>query len=180
MEDRQAPVGESGFSLIEVLIAAGILMMIALGILPIFAQAIVNNRAGADYTQATNHAKSELERLYSLPMNSPELAITAAPTVRTEYFSQRDQKWVDGEAPVDGDDPADDMALWTRTTTLQQFGVGALVDTDRDGKLDNPLPAGTADSFVHFKEIEVRVESGRGGGPLGAGKRITLRILKAY
>jgi len=45
---------------------------VALGILPIFAQAIANNRAGADSTQVTNIAKSELERLYSLPLWSPE------------------------------------------------------------------------------------------------------------
>ena len=184
MEDRQAPVGraasrgqragELGFSLIEVLIAAAILLVVALGVLPIFSQAIVNNRAGADYTQVTNIAKSELERLYSLPFWSPELEVAGAETVRPEYFSQKDQKWVDGNAS------SSDPALWTRTTFIRQYGLGGIVDTDKDGKLDGPLPGGTPSAQVHVKEIEVRAGSGFGGGPLSRGKRITLRVYKAY
>jgi len=180
MEDRQSPVihgarGERGFSLIEVLIAAGILLMVSLGVLPIFAQAIVNNRAGADYTQATNYAKSELERLYSLPFSSPDLQVTGAETVRNQYFSVKDEKWVDGATVA-----ADDAALWRRITTIRQYGVGGLVDVNHDGTLDGPLPEGTDAAFIHAKEIEVRVESGRGSGLLAGGKRITLRILKVY
>lgn len=177
MENRQSALirrGEQGFSLIEVLIASGILLVVALGVLPIFAQAIVNNRAGADYTQATNFAKSELERLYALPFSSFELQVEGEETERVQYFSLAQQIWIDGEAP-----PAD-PPLWTRTTTIRQYGLGGLVDLDKDGTLDDPLPGGTPDTFVHVKEIEVRVESGRSGGPLGAGKRITLRVYKSY
>lgn len=181
MEDRQSLLsrgrragGERGFSLIEVLIAAAILLVVALGVLPIFSQAIVNNRAGADYTQVTNIAKSELERLYSLPFWSPELEVVGAETVRPEYFSQRDQKWVDGDAP------ANDPPLWTRTTLIRQYGIGGIIDTDKDGTLDPPRPGGSLPREVHVKEIEVRAASGRGGGPLGAGKRITLRVYKTY
>jgi prepilin-type N-terminal cleavage/methylation domain-containing protein len=165
---------ELGFSLIEVMIAAVILLVVALGILPLFAQAIANNRAGADSTQVTNIAKSELERLYSLPLWSPELEVVGPETVRPAYFSLKDQKWVAGTAP------ADDPPLWTRTTTLRQYGLGGIVDADKDGKLDGPLPGGTPQAQVHVKEIEVRAESGRGAGPLGGGKRITLRVYKAY
>jgi prepilin-type N-terminal cleavage/methylation domain-containing protein len=184
MEDRKSSLsgqalnrrarGEQGFSLIEVLIASGILLVVALGVLPLFAQAIVNNRAGADYTQATNIAKSELERLYALPFSSPDLQVVGEATERLQYFSQYQQKWIDGAAP------AADPPLWTRTTTIRQYGVGGVVDIDKDGVLDPPLPEGTEAAFVHVKEIEIRVESGRGGGPLGGGKRITLRTYKAY
>lgn len=179
MEDRASALirrtrGERGFSLIEVLIASGILLVVALGVLPIFAQAIVNNRAGADYTQATNIAKSELERLYSLPFASPELQVVGAATERVDYFSQYQQKWISGPAPTA------DPALWTRTTTIRQYSLGGVVDIDKDGAFDPPLPEGTPATFVHVKEIEIRVESGRGGSPLGGGKRITLRTYKAY
>jgi hypothetical protein len=67
-----------------------------------------------------------------------------------------------------------------RTITIRQHGISGLVDANADGQLDNPLPEGTPATFVHFKEIEVHVEGGRAAGPLGGGKRITLRILKAY
>lgn len=174
---RQAH-GEQGFSLIEVLIASGILLVVALGVLPIFAQAIVNNRAGADYTQATNIAKSELERLYALPFSSPELQVTGEATERIAYYSQHQKKWLAGAAPTA------DPPLWTRTTTIRQYGLGGVVDIDKDGAFDPPLPEGTAAAFVHVKEIEIRVESGRGGstpmGLLSGGKRITLRTYKAY
>ncbi len=180
MEDRQALLsrgqraGEPGFSLIEVMIAAAILLVVALGVLPIFSQAIVNNRAGADYTQVTNIAKSELERLYSLPFWSPELEVVGKETVRPEYFSQKDQKWIDGDAP------ANDPPLWTRTTLLRQYGIRGIVDIDKDGKLDDPLPGGTESARVHVKEIEIRATSGRTDSPLGGGKRVTLRVYKAY
>jgi prepilin-type N-terminal cleavage/methylation domain-containing protein len=175
MEDRQSAVsqGERGFSLIEVLIASGILLVVALGVLPIFAQAVVNNRAGADYTQATNYAKSELERLYSLPIDSPDLEITETETVRVQYFLQAKKEWVTAL-------PADDVPLWTRTITLRQYSLGGVIDVDKDGVLDPPLPAGTPVAFVHLREIEVQVQSGRAGGPFNTGKRITLRVFKAY
>jgi prepilin-type N-terminal cleavage/methylation domain-containing protein len=177
MENRHTALirrGEQGFSLIEVLIASGILLMVALGVLPIFAQAIVNNRAGADYTQATNYAKSELERLYALPFSHPDLKVLGEQTQRVQYFSQAQQKWIDGEAPTA------DPPLWTRTTLIRQYGVGGLVDFDKDGTVEGSLPEGTPETFVHVKEIEVRVESGRSGGPLGAGKRAILRVYKSF
>lgn len=183
MEDRQIVLdrraltrsrGEQGFSLIEVLIAAGILLVVALGVLPIFAQAIVNNRAGADYTQATNFAKSEIERLYALPFSHPDLTVVGDETERVQYFSQEQKIWIDGAAPPE------DPPLWTRTTIIRQYGVGGFVDLDKNGSLEGSLPGGAPETFVHVKELEVRVESGRSGGPLGAGKRITLRVYKSY
>lgn len=175
MRPAEAGNGQSGFSLVEVLIAAGIFLIVALGVLPIFSQAIVNNRSGADYTQATNFAKSEVERLYSLPFSSPELTVAGAATVRTDYFSQKDQKWVVG-VPSAGDPPQ-----WTRTTTIRQYGLGGMVDFDEDGTLEGPLPAGAPASAVHAKEIEVQVVSGRAvGNTFGVAKRITLKVFKAY
>jgi prepilin-type N-terminal cleavage/methylation domain-containing protein len=156
VEDRQHPLirraltlkkrGEQGFSLVEVLIAAAIFLVVALGIVPLFAQAIVNNRSGADYTTATNLAKSELERLYALPMMSPELEITTTTTVKRQYFSQAQNVWVDTLS-------ASDLPQWTRTVTLRQYGIGGFVDVDRDGVLDGPLPPGS-ESHVQVKEIE--------------------------
>jgi prepilin-type N-terminal cleavage/methylation domain-containing protein len=167
--------GAQGFSLIEVLIASAIFLIVALGIVPFFSQAIVNNRAGADFTQSTNYAKSELERLYSLPFSSPDLQVTAGTeAVTVQYYSQLDKKWETTLATTG------DVALWTRTVTIRNFGLGGMIDIDHDGKLDGPLSAGTPVASVHAKQIEIRVQSGRAGGPLGAGKQITLSVFKAY
>ena len=65
--------------------------------------------------------------------------------------------------------PDDDSAIWTRTTTIRQFSV-----TDLTAPLADTAPAAN----VHLKEITVAVESAR-GGPLGVGKRITVRLFKS-
>lgn len=163
--------GEKGFSLIEVLIAAGIFLIVALGIVPFFTQAIVNNRAGADYTQSTNYAKSELERLYSLPFSSPDLQVTAGSSaVTVRYFSLATQTWV---TAITGTD----VALWTRTVTIRDYDISAML---AGGAVSDALPAGTPATFVNAKQIEVKVQSGRAGGPLGGGKQATLSVFKSY
>lgn len=165
------PRGPRGFSLVEVLIASAIFLIVALGIVPFFTQAIVNNRAGADYTQSTNYAKSELERLFSLPITSPDLQVTAGlEAVKVEYFSQASHTWV---PTITGSD----VALWTRTVTIRQFGIAGLL---AGGAAADALPAGTPAGEVPARQIEVRVQSGRAGGPLGAGKQITLSLLKGF
>ncbi len=163
--------GARGFSLIEVLIASAIFLIVALGIVPFFTQAIVNNRAGADYTQSTNYAKSELERLFGLPITSPDLQVTAGTeAVRVEYFSQASHAWVPAVT-------SPDVALWTRTVTIRQFGIAGL---EAGAPVTAALAAGTPTASVHAKQIEVRVQSGRAGGPLGAGKQITLSLFKSF
>jgi len=163
--------GEKGFSLIEVLIAAGIFLIVALGIVPFFTQAIVNNRAGADYTQSTNFAKSELERLFSLPMSSPDLQVTVGTSaVTVAYYSKATQTWVN---PL----PSGDVALWTRTVTIRQYGLNGLLTGGAPG---DALAAGTPTAFVHARQIQVNVQSGRAGGPLGGGKQVTLSVFKTF
>lgn len=165
---------ERGFSLIEVLIAAALMLVVALGILPLFTQSMSNNLAGNDYMQATNIAKSELERLYELPFNSPDLEVEGTERVRVQHLKVGSDLWEDGAGPT-SPPPA-----WRRTSTVRQFGLSGLVDANNDGYYDTPLPAGTAATFVHVKEITLRVESGRTGGPVGAGKRVLLRTLKPF
>lgn len=172
---RGAPRGaERGFSLIEVLIAAALMLVVALGVLPLFTQAMTNNLAGNDYMQATNIAKSELERLYELPFSSPDLEVEGTERVRLQHLKQGSAVWEAGAGPTNPP-PA-----WRRTSTVRQFSLAGLVDADDDGYFDSPLPAGAAATFVHVKEITVQVESGRTGGPVGAGKRAVLRTLKPF
>jgi prepilin-type N-terminal cleavage/methylation domain-containing protein len=171
--DLLAP--ERGFSLIEVLIAAGIFLIVALGIVPFFTQAIVNNRTGADFTQSTNFAKSELERLYALPFSSPDLQVTAGSSaVTVSYFSKVNQTWVPA---IVSTSTVPDVALWTRTVTIRQYDLNALL---AGGAVADALPAGTPAAFVNAKQIEVKVQSGRAGGPLGGGKEVTLSVFKNY
>jgi prepilin-type N-terminal cleavage/methylation domain-containing protein len=160
---------QRGFSVIEVLIAAAIFLIVALGILPLFTQAIRNNLAGRDSTDVSNLGKSRVEELMQVPFDT--LIVPVGQTVGQipEYYSQHNQQWKAG-AP-----PSDDPALWLRTTRIRQYRLSDLLD---DGVADTPLPGETPVSQINFKEIEVEVRS-VSQNPLGSGKALTLRMLRA-
>ncbi len=158
-----------GFTLIEVLIAAALLLGIALGVVPLFIRGIVSNVEGFDHTQVTNAARDRAEAFYQFPFNSEPLTLLAGTDrIYDEYYSQRDKVWTPG---TEADATADsDVALWTRATTIQQFNVN---------ELDVPLDFTATPGTVHLKEITVAVQSTRHGGPLGPGKWIVVRIYKS-
>lgn len=154
---------QRGFSLIEVLIASVILLVISLGMVPLFTRAIGSNRSGFDYTQVSNFARSRAEEFFQYPFNSAQLTIAAGNTERkvTDYFSSQNHDW---EASL----TSGDFALFTRTTTIRQFGV---LD------LKTPLDGGAPPAGVHLKEITVAI-TGQ-DVPLSTGKAITVRLLKS-
>jgi Tfp pilus assembly protein PilV len=81
------PHGESGFSLVEVIIASLIMLLVALAIIPLFTMAASSNLQGASSTSAANYARDRLELLWQLPFNDSRLTITAGTVVRSyEYF----------------------------------------------------------------------------------------------
>lgn len=159
----------SGFSLIEGLVAAALLLAIALGVLPLFTRSMINNEGGSDFTQISNAAKDRAEELFELPFNSPLLAINAgSDRIFEEYFSQRDKTWKPG---VQADATADsDLALMQRTSTIRQFNIN-----DLSSPLDNSAPPGS----VQIREITVQVRSTRAGSPLGPGKQTAVRVFKS-
>jgi type II secretory pathway pseudopilin PulG len=180
---KRLPVSSSaaGFSVVEALIAALILLIIALGLIPLFARALRDNTAGADATQASNHGRARLEEYQQLPFNNQ--ALTLAPGATT---LDRGESWAQGTRDAFGDDDEGwwpgtptgrGFLLWTRNTTVRQYGIN---DLD-DGRLNDPLPGGTQPAFVHLKEVEVRLESERPvESPLGPGRQVVFRVLKPF
>lgn len=176
-----APTGAAGFSVVEALVAALLLMFIALGLIPLFARALRDNTAGADATQASNHGRARLEEYQQLPFNNQDL--TLAPGA---LALDRDESWAQGSRDDVGDpdegwwagSPSGrGLLLWHRATTVRQYGMNDLDDS----RLDNPLPGGTQPAFIHLKEVEVRLESERPAqSPLGPGRQVTFRVLKPF
>jgi type II secretory pathway pseudopilin PulG len=166
----------AGFSLVEVLIAAFILLIIALGLMPLFTRSIQMNLSGNDSTQLTNLARTHLEEMFQLDFNDPALTVTAGTErLTTEYWSESAKAWQPGAAPSTSDAP------WVRTTRVRQFSLSGLVDADEDGEYDLPLPAGSDATTVHGKEIQVRVESNREiGSMLTRPRPITLQVLRSF
>lgn len=173
---------EAGFSMIEALIAAAILLIIALGLIPLFTRSILDNNSGNDATQATNHGKTRLEDLIQLPFNHQRLDVPAGAQVGQSVETwtagalnragDANERWWDGATPPAGSGEA----LWTRTTRVRQFSIN---DLD-DGVLDNPQPGGTQPIFVQLKELEVQLENGKRGTLLGGSQALTVRVVKPF
>lgn len=205
VDRRPSRRGESGLSLIEALIAMALLLLIAIGILPLFTRAMVNNAAGSEATATANHARHRLEELGQLPFNNLALQITAGDEllVQDRYFA--------GDQNVQGDEHWDAIGagagfeLSHRTTRVRQFrlvfppgaidenldnvvdGLGGLQDLDLDGEFDAQVSATTDISSIHLKEVSVELASprddptgARGPGPLGAAPAYRVRELKMF
>jgi hypothetical protein len=152
--------------MVEALIATGILLIIAIGMIPLFTRSIANNAMGNDYTQASAHGKTDLERWEKMPFSSNDLTITAGSTQQQVKYIQRgiqqgtpvkDSDWT-WTAPANGA-----TVIWTRTTRVRQFNISAF----DDGLLtaSEALPAGTDPTFVQVKEVTTLLDSGKMSTP---------------
>lgn len=163
----------SGFSVVEVMIASAIFLLIAIGVLPLFTQSIKNNLSGREATEVSNHGRSKVEELLQMPFASPDMTVPTTGNVgeTKEYWSDVEKKWKPGDSP----DPSE-KALWLRTIRIRQYAISDLKDNN---VLDTPLSGTAANGQVHMKEIEVEVESLREDSPLGGGKSLKVRMLRA-
>lgn len=171
--------GEAGFSMIEALIAAAVLLILAVGMIPLFARAMINNALGSDYTQATAHGLTSLEKIKDVPLTNVDLAGT-----RIQYVEKGLQT---GTAVGDLDwkyTPTNpDKVVWTRTTQVRYYSVTALAD----GQLtsDELIPAGAPISQWQILEVTTLVDSGkinsggRNAGGLSAIRQTNFQYLKS-
>jgi len=157
---------DRGFSVVEVLIASVIFLIIAVGILPLFAASVRNTLEGREATEISNFGRSAVEDLLQAPFNDPSLTIPGGSTVLTvdQHFSKVDQVWKSGTGGSD--------ALWRRTIQVRQFSIRN-PETALDGNADI--------GQVHLKEIRVQVWHGRSteSVALGGGRRFSVRMLKS-
>ncbi|HWM93561.1 MAG TPA: prepilin-type N-terminal cleavage/methylation domain-containing protein [Thermoanaerobaculia bacterium] len=170
--------GEAGFSMIEALIAAAILLIIAIGLIPMFTQSILNNAAGSDYTTSSVHAKDELENLQDAAFHNEALVIDSGDVelLTTDF-------WLPGTAGL-GDElwtdtvPSGSEPRWTRTTGVTQYSIIAFDDgmlADAERKNGNAQP-----TEVHFKIIEVRLANNKAQSGLPPGPSLVYRMIKPF
>lgn len=167
---RSSRRSAAGFSLVETIIASLILMVIALGVLPLFSRAMASNLSGSESTSLANMAVTRAEELFQLAFDHDLLTVPVGATevVRDEVWTDEDGHWIDG-------DGSGKTVRWTRQTRIRQFNVNDLLDADPT-PLDGGAPAGS----VQVKEIEVEVRTGRQGSiALGPAKSLRVRLFKA-
>jgi type II secretory pathway pseudopilin PulG len=164
----------TGFSLVETLIAALILMVVALGVLPLFSRAMASNLSGSESTSLSNMAASRAEELYQLPFDHPLLTVPVGATevVTEEVWIDEDGVWIEGTGENLG---PGQTATWRRQTRIRQFSVNDLL-----GDNPTPLDGGIAPGSVQVKEIEVEITTGRQGSiALGPARALRVRLFKA-
>lgn len=200
--------GEVGMSLVEALVAMALLLLVSIGVLPLFTRSMVNNAAGSEATSVANHARHRLEELGQLPFNNDTIAIADGTTeqlIDDRYFagsirSRGDEEWA---AAGGGTGPE----LRNRTTRVRQFRLNnapgtnldqdldGIVDTlpgledddPEDGEFDDPLGFTVDLTSIHLKEISVELNNPRddpdnpgGVGPLGAAPTYRLRTFRTF
>ncbi|HVS62990.1 MAG TPA: hypothetical protein VMT85_05725 [Thermoanaerobaculia bacterium] len=161
--------------MIEALLAGVLLLIMALGVLPLFTQSLSNNRQGRTASDATNEARSELERMVAVDFFHADLTIADGETelTRTDYYSETKRRWISDSS---WNNATDGMRLFTRDVTVRQYNFDALDDELLEA---SEAQVGGADpGLIHFKEILVEVEAN--SLRVGPNKQVTLRAVKSF
>lgn len=69
-----------GFTLVEILIAMGLMAMGILGVAPLFTSALTSNAAGDDFSRLNALARQQLEQCLQYGFDDPRLAVPAGST----------------------------------------------------------------------------------------------------
>jgi prepilin-type N-terminal cleavage/methylation domain-containing protein len=75
------PRRDGGFSLIETLVAIGLMALAMLAIAPLFIASLKSNGAGQDFTVLNSLAKQQLEQVMQYSFTDPRLAVPSGATV---------------------------------------------------------------------------------------------------
>lgn len=182
---RAAAVGrthapQSGLSLLEVLIAAALILTVAVGILPIFISASANNMIGREASAVARIAGEDLETIYPMPFHAAPLGVASGTTETTITEAWVPTNLAAGEGDwVPESDSYAATPLWTRTRTVRQYSLSDLHDNKM---LNSPLDGSAPEAFVHIKEVELEIISTR-GRDVAAGKNartLTVRFYKTF
>lgn len=159
----------AGFSLVEVMIAAALLLMIAVGVLPLFARSMMNNVTGSDASTSSNAAVDAVEDASQLRFNASEISWATAAnfwSMPTEFLPVAGDDWVGAVAPGQ-------RVQFTRLGRVRQYQVTELETT---GMLGAPLAGNSDPGVIHLKEVEMQITNER----LSGGPRYTVRLIKSY
>ncbi|HPK64955.1 MAG TPA: prepilin-type N-terminal cleavage/methylation domain-containing protein [Thermoanaerobaculia bacterium] len=136
---------EAGFSLLEVLIAAALLGLIAVGVLPLFTQSMANNRVGNDATRVSTYATDRTEDLAQVRFLGQEVSWNAGTNILEapwEMLTVGAHEW----APLN---PSDNFQFRRRNTVSQ-------MQLSFDGQLTG-VPGNAPVGHVHLKEVTAEV-----------------------
>ena len=179
MRNRRTPNRTAGFSLLEVLVASMFMLIIMLGVLPLFHRSTVTNQMAYDNTRAAAFARTEMENYLQAPFDDPGTAPGPAMTIPPgdsslvieEYYDPHTETWIAG-AP-----PPGTQYEWSRKATVRQFHISAI----DNGVLDDAevLPGSAHADNVHLKQVLIEVQRGSQQSIMGPPRTITLNVIRS-
>ena len=166
---------QSGFSLIEMLVASFMLLLVVVGLVPLFVQSIKSNESAEETSDLLRAAQLQMEGLIQLPFNDPQLTVTSGEEYTTSHSVEPSTSYklvaedhlppsYVRNQPVDSD------------VTIRHFNIAAIDDgiLDEDDALDSSM----GPSLVHFKQISMDVKRAQYAFGLPVGKS-EIQMIKA-
>jgi len=92
---RSQPTGSEGFTLLEVLVATGLVGLVALAVAPLMLMAVQTSAVAQEGTELISQGSEQMEILRQLPFDDSELAAGGSTASSTEGYSLD---------PLNGDD----------------------------------------------------------------------------
>lgn len=188
-----------GFSLLEVLIAAVMLLVIAVGVAPMFSRALQSNTQGGRASVMSTFVVQNIEAVNQTLIDHEDWDIDAdVLDLGTRYWDSGNATDNDNRTLGAGQwsdvDTGAGIYLWERTTKLRKYTfadvIPGTIDVDGGGQLvslghpelyDMPLADddGSNAANVHVVELRVKVEPRR-DLTLDLGQKMTVGHFRAY
>jgi hypothetical protein len=184
LENRPA---EAGYSVVEGLIAAALLLIVTVGVIPLFTRSMINNLRGNDSTRISNGAIDELERSLEAPFNSGDTSLAPLTDERidTTVIALKQlpgnaagglsMRWEPLATLPSGDEPE-----MLRRRTLRQFDMDDFNPTDPDASFQNPLPEGSQEQDIEVKVVDLDFFDANRDPLMTEDPSYAVRLIKAY
>ncbi|MEM7582402.1 MAG: hypothetical protein AAF560_03400 [Acidobacteriota bacterium] len=199
--------GEQGFSLLEGLFAAALLLVVAVSVLPLFMRALESNTRGGRASQASTLVTAELEEINQASIDRADWQLVGATqnvrSLNRLYWDTGDlasdsspaklgdEVWVDSRGAASG------PILWARDFEIRKYSFadihitinvdGTTLESLGDPRLfDSPLTTDGSGELnnAHLTEFRVSLQQDRQEGVsdqlLNVGQRMTVGQIRVY
>ena len=194
---------EAGFSLVEGLVAAGLLLVVAVSVLPLFIRALESNTRGGRASQVSTFVSAQIEEINQASIDRPEWQLSGAgagvretgtvfwhlgpEVVNAPRAVIGDERWVATEAEATG------LVIWQRKMDVRKYSfadvhTSIMVGTTELATLGDPRwfdsPLTNDDDGevydAHLTEFRVHLREDREGIPLDSGQRMTVGHFRVF
>ncbi len=201
---------EAGFSLIEGLMAAALLLIVAVSVLPLFMRALESNTRGGRASQLSALTVGALEEVNQATVDREDFqldattvlpggAIAGVRRTGTVYWDLGNL-WEDDDPAKIGDerwvadkDSAAGPVLWSRSLDVYKYsfadvhraitvGTASLSTLGDPRWFDSPLNSDDEGDLydAHITEFRVHIVQDREGIPVGSGQRMSIGHFRTY